>query len=189
MITLESLVRDKDVLLVGNSGVLNDLKMGKVIDSYECVIRFNHAIAHLNPETTGIKTDIWMFAMKSPNVCRDVYRKSKYKPTVCVRYGINKPVNGLSYIVFDMKEQKQKIRDLLEIHKNRHPSTGIVTMGYLIDQCSPSGLTCVGFDSFSLPNFYLSFNSNALYKWHDSDKEAQFISDQITRGKIHQLSS
>lgn len=186
--TLDSLVKGKDVLLVGNSGVLNDLQYGSMIDSYECVIRFNHAIAHLTPETTGTKTDIWIFAMVNERLCADIYRKAKHKPSVMMRYGASHCIiNGEQSLLFDSRKPKQELKKSLGLIRKKIPSTGVVIMNHLVSECNQKSLSIIGFDSFANANFYTNINANKKFKWHDGEIEMKFVSDLVSKGRIRRL--
>jgi hypothetical protein len=174
---LKEYVKDKQIILVGNSNTLKVLKKGEFIDSYEIIIRFNLAMRYLNPEITGIKTDIWSYAMVKKHICIDTYQKARYKPNVCLRYGPEKiALSQKNDECFIPHPYKQECKELLELEGTRKiPSSGFVLLYFISNYCSPKSITIIGFDSFQNPNFYTDFNSNAKFKWHDSEKESQYI--------------
>ena len=186
---LETLVNNKSIILVGNSNTLNIEKRGKEIDSFECIIRFNKAIQYLNDiETTGIRTSIWVFAMLKESIVKSVYNLAKYKPEYCVRYSRNPlSICGNNDIFFDCMGPKQECRKKLGISNNKHPSTGVVILMYLLNHCNAKSITLTGFDAFQTPNFYTNVNANNINKWHEPNKESMYIQGQLLNKKTIQV--
>lgn len=186
---LEHIVEGQDVILVGNSNLLNTQKKGKEIDSFECVIRFNKAIEYLSdPDTTGIRTTGWIFAMLKEHIVQTVFRNATYKPEYCIRYGVEPLIiSGRKNFLFNNKKPKQECRDKLNIRNDKHPSTGVVTLLYILSHCNPKSVTITGFDSFKNANFYTTTNANEKYGWHEAKKEAEYIKQQIDTEKVKTL--
>lgn len=63
MLTLESMVRDRSVALVGSAQSLQQQDRAQQIDAHDVVIRMNLSIpGPQNPKLVGRKTDIWALA-------------------------------------------------------------------------------------------------------------------------------
>ena len=183
---LDEVTKNKQIILVGNSNQLNKLKKGQFIDSHEIVIRFNLAIRYLKSETTGIKTDIWSFAMVKEGICKNTYNCATYKPKITLRYGskvFNFP-ESQNEIFENQPQYKQECIELLELSGRKIPSSGFVILYYLTKYCFPKSITLIGFDSFENSNFYTDLNANEKFKWHDSKKESQYIKDLQISSKI-----
>lgn len=58
--SIQELVRDKDVLLVGNNLTALENRYGYLIDKYDIVVRFGKGIPDNYPDFLGRKTDIWV---------------------------------------------------------------------------------------------------------------------------------
>ena len=150
---LSDLVKDKNVLLVGNSKSLLEWDNAALIDSYEFVIRFNLSIGKLHNYNIGNKCDAWIFAMCNERIINQTYEDSRIKPRVCVRYG--DPFNiGEVNIVLDVN--KDDVRRELRIGRDLYPTTGVATTWYMLNRAKPKSLSLIGFDSFKNPNFYAS---------------------------------
>jgi hypothetical protein len=158
-IKLSDLVKDKNVLLVGNSRKLLKKDNSDLIDSFEFVIRFNLSIAKLYDYNIGNKCDAWVFAMCRERVINNTYNSAQIKPQVCVRYGAPYKIGAVN-INLDVK--KDKIRKEIEIDSDMHPSTGIVTTWYMLNKAKPKSISLIGFDSFKNPNFYTSIQNAHL---------------------------
>ena len=166
---LSDLVKDKNVLLVGNSKSLLEWDNAALIDSYEFVIRFNLSIGKLHNYNIGNKCDAWIFAMCDEYAINQTYRNSRIKPRVCVRYG--DPFNiGEVNIVLDVN--KDDVRRELRIGTDLHPTTGVVTTWYMLNRAKPKSLSLIGFDSFKNPNFYTpKFHTRG----HNLDAETAYL--------------
>ena len=169
-IKLSDLVKDKNVLLVGNSKSLLEKDNATLIDSYEFVIRFNLAVGKLHNYNIGNKCDAWIYAMCRESVIAETFRCAKIKPKVCVRYG--KPYNiGKLNITLDVN--KNVVRQAVGIQPNLHPSTGVVTTWYMLNKAKPKSLTLIGFDSFKKSNFYTA-HINAT-QFHSEEAEDAYL--------------
>ena len=163
---LSDLVKDKNVLLVGNSKSLLEKNNAELIDSYEFVIRFNLSIARLHNYNIGNKCDAWIYAMCRQNVINNTYNSAQIKPRVCVRYGDPYEIGEVN-INLDVK--KDDVRKEIGIAQRptrnqqlMHPSTGIVTTWYMLTKAEPKSLSLIGFDSFKNPNFYSNYQNAHL---------------------------
>jgi len=185
--SLNNIIFQKNIIIVGNSSQLLDLQQGKHIDSYDIIIRFNFALENLSPEITGIKTNIWSYAMVNEKTCKKVYKNTKYKPEYTMRYG-NTPLNiSEKDFVFPPQPYKKECIDLLKLKQKKIPSSGFVILYYILNYCKPKSITIIGFDSFRHPNYYNMQNNNARCKWHDGDQERKYI-QEINKKNFHIIS-
>lgn len=178
-IKLSDLVKDKNVLLVGNSSSLLKKDNSNLIDSFEFVIRFNLSITHISAYSIGTKCDAWVFAMCRDEVIRKTYNGSKIKPKVCVRYGSPFDIGEVS---INLDVNKDDIRKELNIEEEAHPSTGIVTTWYILNKAKTKSVSLIGFDSFKNHNFYTKHNKAHLC--HNPDAEKNYLSGLAKNKKI-----
>lgn len=169
-IKLSDLVKDKNVLLVGNSKSLLKKDNSELIDSYEFVIRFNLSIAHLHKYSIGNKCDAWIYAMCREHVCESTYNGARNKPKACIRYGNPYPLGELNSV---LDVEKDDVRREIGIDQGMHPSTGVVTTWYMLNTAKPKSISLIGFDSFKSPNFYAA--STNAHLCHNLDAEAKYI--------------
>ena len=78
---------DKKIIIIGNSPTITSSKLGKVIDEFETIVRFNNFVTDGYEQFVGSKTDIWaigtsssIFAI-SPDDFREVWYKSSTPQT------------------------------------------------------------------------------------------------------------
>lgn len=179
-IKLSDLVKDKNVLLVGNSSTLLKKDNSDLIDSFEFVIRFNLSIAHMSAYSIGTKCDAWLFAMCGENVIQRTYEGAKIKPRVCVRYGA--PFN-IGEVNINLDVNKNDIKKELNIGEGMHPTTGIVTTWYMLNKTAAKSVSLIGFDSFQNHNFYTKVNRANLC--HNLDAEKKYLSELVEDKKIN----
>jgi hypothetical protein len=179
-IKLNDLVKDKNVLLVGNSSTLLKKDNSDLIDSFEFVIRFNLSIAHLSSYSIGTKCDAWVFAMCRENVIHTTYQRAKIKPKICVRYGAPFCIGDVN-IVLDVN--KDDVRKELNIEEAMHPSTGITTTWYMLNKTVAKSVSLIGFDSFQNHNFYTKANNAHLC--HNLDAEKKYLSKLVEDKRIN----
>ena len=179
MIEIASFVKNKNIILVGNSKKLLECKNGKTIDSYDVVVRFNHG----GPKTenriyTGSRCDIWIYAMVKDGACRARYKEFKNKPKYCMRYGDRVP-DGIPSILFNPDRDLVK----LELGFNKHISTGIMSLyHFLMFGCK--SITLTGFDGFKTHNFYTTNEKIIANKYHEPNKEREYIEKLLEDKKI-----
>lgn len=179
-IKLSDLVKDKNVLLVGNSSSLLKKDNSDLIDSFEFVIRFNLSIAHMSAYSIGAKCDAWIFAMCRDDVIRRTYEGAKIKPKVCVRYG--KPFD-IGEINIELDVNKDDVKKELNIEDDMHPTTGVVTTWYMLNKAKTKSLSLIGFDSFKNHNFYTQ--SNKAHLCHNLDSEKKYLSELVENKRIN----
>lgn len=183
---VEELVKNKELLLVGNGSEV--LGKGELIDSYECVVRFNFGIRQNKGFKVGSKCDLWVYAMSSEGICLDTYNRATIKPFYCVRFA-NPCKTKIGDNFIDMSKERldvfYKLSKLFELASDENPSTGVSLLYYIVNYCSPKSITLIGFDSFKTPNFY----ANRVWAnlWHDSSKEEAYIKKLEEEGKIRVL--
>ena len=174
-------VKDKEVLLVGNSESIIGAGLGPTIQSAEFVIRFNLSIAHLN-SCTGTKTDAWVFAMKRQRVCRKIYNDAIIKPRTCFRHERH-PDPGVDFNFIPLGVSISSVQK--ELKTTLDPSVGVCTLWYVLNCSEPKNVSIVGFDSFLNMNFHAK--RNITRSQHPVAEEARYISDLKLSKKINSL--
>jgi hypothetical protein len=179
-IRLSNLVKDKDVLLVGNSSSLLKKDNSDLIDSFEFVVRFNLSISHLHSYSIGRKCDAWIFAMCRDNVIRRTYEGAKIKPKICVRYGAPFCIGDVN---INLDVNKGDVRKELNIEEDTHPSTGIATTWYMVNKTKAKSVSLIGFDSFMNHNFYTK--TNRAHLCHSLEAEKKYLSELAENKRIN----
>ena len=177
----------KRVLVVGNAPY-EKKNMGKDIDKFDIVVRFNNYPISGYEKHIGSKTDIW---------CLSDATYTKNKPLVRERKHIKK-----KYIVTPdfYKEKLESINDsefekLLEkrdidVPKDYDfgkswPSTGLLTLFYLMKKYDDITIFC--FNGFDKTKKSIHFYEN-LQQWgHKSDIERYVIEKLVKEGNVKRL--
>jgi glycosyl transferase family 2/glycosyl transferase family 29 (putative sialyltransferase) len=193
---LEHFLKNKKIILVGNSSELLKEEMGGYIDSFDIVVRMNHGIPSKNNSTLikniGKKTDIWICAFNNKDVQLSDYNSILEKPKYIFRFNddtiIHDKLKPLFTSVF--LDNFIDFRKSLGIDRKNHPSTGVVAIYCFLEYFRQEQITIIGYDSFKLNNFYeknpLQKNGIAQ-KWHESDKEKKWIEIYRQEGRIEQI--
>lgn len=100
------------VIIVGNGGNLHNNKLGRKIDEFDIVIRFNHALFFMkDSEITGKKTD-YLFTSSSRFTCG----------ALCDIMDINKndynKLTNYNLLLLTLTNEEMKQVELLKIYKN-----------------------------------------------------------------------
>jgi len=150
--TLGDIFKNKNVLLVGNGESIKG--KGSLIDSHECVVRFNTSLGILHKFDVGIKADVWIYAQARRSVCAKIWEMKKVTPKYVIRYG-ESPVNFMNGIQYLIPQKYSKtVRETLGLPNGKMPSTGIVTLHLLIKSLEPKSISIIGFDGLQTSNFY-----------------------------------
>lgn len=154
-------LKDKRVAIVGNAKSIFDTRYGKLIDSFDVVIRFNRGFI-LSPEAQGTKTDILFLATEL-----GLDEKASFKAEYYINRSRNTRCGDITISDFD--------RARLRAWIGKQPSTGFMA----IDICEEAGASEVclfGFDFERTPTFYNPADYKTL---HDYDKEEEIIMKKI----------
>lgn len=166
---------NKKIILIGNSKRLIEKDRSKFIDSFDVIIRMNHAIPS---KLIGKKTHIWI--CNYDNVSCQYVEYLKFKPRFIMRMNENNSfhfnLKSRAYI-WPIEEYKQ-FRKLVNINK---PSTGLSVIHWFITKVSAQ-INIVGFDSFETGTFYNPINLHKRY--HEQEKEKEWINNLIREQRI-----
>lgn len=154
-----------NVLLVGNSSDLLKQNNGKLIDSYDTVIRFNGGNPEGYEKHLGEKTDYWSFS---------TLRLADYQNwlipdavPMCLNMRIDYPVSPWGAIY----NNAGTYRMLISSYGHPRPSTGLITAHY-VKKLWKCDVSCIGFDFFQSGTWYRGSNVSIP---HDGNKEQEFM--------------
>ena len=153
------------VILVGNSSTLLDQYNGKLIDSYDKVIRFNGGNPEGHKESLGVRTDYWSVS---------TLKESEY-----VRWKIPGAIPMCLNMRLDYDFVREDViynnagtyRMLRMSYEHPRPSTGLITAHYVTTlwKCVTD---CIGFDFFDSDTWYRGSNKNIP---HDGKMEREYM--------------
>lgn len=167
---IQDFVKDKNVLLVGNSVAALDKTQGELIDSYDIVVRFGKGIPKGREKSIGSKTDIWATG-GFRSYMRDFFPE-KAKVLVSASTANNRPMPSISYKHTLMYTQ-QEIVDIniaLNQTEDKRLSTGAITAYYFKNKVlTYKSITFINFDMFTLNTKFLVKEHNKVEfsaSWH-----------------------
>lgn len=179
---LKDYIKDKSVLVVGNSERLLEKDYSELIDSFDVVIRLNHGAPN---QHIGYKTTIWasIYKVEKPTLLREHYRK--FKSPVIIRFGspISKPMPQdlirRTVFVRTRRELVERFRDRAGEAKGderQFPSIGSRIVDYLYEELGVQKINLIGFDFFQTGTWYRPGEDNC-YKCHKGNPEKDFITN------------
>jgi len=164
---IQEFVKGRGILLVGNSESLILKDNSKFIDSYDVVVRMNHAVPQAN---IGFKTDIWLcsFINKDMQMVQFPKFNCKYNIKLNDDGNLNENLKNHFYIWPD--KERDKIREDIGFHT---PSTGVMAIYFFLNYCQ-CFVDAIGYDGFRTGTFY-NGNVNNASRFHDVKKERDFL--------------
>ena len=146
------------IVLVGNGSSIRDKENGKLIDSFDTVVRFNSYKIKGFEKHTGIKTDIW-FTVNRGHI-KDV---DTYKYVYTHSWEKNENKCEITSYIREYVEAEKINHDLILSIPIKAPSTGLIAIYYFIEKYG--SVTITGFD------------------WWD--REEHHYGDKEVRGTLH----
>lgn len=194
--TLENYVKDKNIVLVGSAGYLQNKNKGEWIDEFDVVVKLNHAIGVLPQEDYGERSDILYHVL-----LKDLHSKNGKKNIDL--YDIkNWQNNDVKYLVSRYPYGSKKVKDFQKINKDtirvecinrefsksvkcqiksKTPNTGVLAISHLLSLPIKS-LTVVGFDFYNsgVADNYDGFKNGKdavgiNEKRHDSKAQLEYL--------------
>jgi hypothetical protein len=193
-------VRGKNVIIVGPAGYLQGQEKGKWIDSFDMVVRVNHAIPVLFPEDYGKRTSILYHIMS--------HRGEKGKTLVNRGEILTWKDAGLEWLVVRQSATSERVRQCAHlintivpwscIHhrfsdsvkksiRTKAPNTGIMAIVHLLN-AQVASLTVTGFDLYASGVYEnygdLKDNEDALEvnsRWHNIDAQKEYMQKIVRR--------
>ena len=170
--SIKSFCLDKKIIIVGNSSRLLNSNYGRLIDSYDIVVRINRGYQQGNLYTSmiGSKTTILSVGVKSAGFARQIIAGNPFTYV-------------LSPIIFSDKLQLPNGYDieyndyhiLCSALNNNKPSTGISTYNFFNNLNNFKRLDLVGFDFFESSSSYRNQLGHLRVDDHSGAKEKEFF--------------
>jgi len=193
LLKFQDYCKDKTIAVVGNSSCLFNKSYGKLIDSHDIVIRFNWALeTRLDrwPANVGTKFNVYVFAIRSAGKLRQIINRGVLND----KDFVIRTRHDDSYYL-DAKHRKRilyysghEFRESIsnEFFINKEPSTGAMTVQFLLDCVDFKSISLFGFDFFETSaerpqesNEFKSFFFNA----HSKEQESKFFKTLISEYK------
>ena len=172
--TLQQFTDNKNIVLLGNARSILETK--KDIDNFDIVCRINRGAPRGKEEFIGSRTDILFLAtkMKGTQIETDFNPKFVVWTTVCQNLTTDwVKENAIQNVPEDWNELNNKIEKL--------PSTGFVTINFLIKHINFKKLTIHGFDFFRTGTWYHNLKNQ---QWHCFKEEEILIKELIKNKNV-----
>ena len=193
--------KEEEILIIGNGSSVLDTKYGDIIDSYQNVARINNYETETFKENVGQKVNIWFNGAnkhvrprkKLPEkvivfVPSSVY--VKYYDLMDARIKERQNLDKNQYYLVPLK----KVYDYEELIKSDRITTGTSSILWAMENYKT--VVIHGFDFFidSKEHYYDSKIKKWLYnnilkrgKKHNTQREMDYINEQIKLGKVKSL--
>lgn len=183
------------IAIVANGASLLTLKKGKEIDSHDIVIRQNQFYLMMEPETTGMKTDIWACCFNK----QDMYlEESPYMPNKiwCTRpSGWTGSSTTTSWFIPNWASPKivkyltdyDRSHDMVKAVGGTNPTTGWNTI-YMADKEYPNVVKDLyGYDFYEPNRYYYQKDDIAfpVKNHHNPQAEKRLILQGVEQGKYN----
>ncbi len=172
---IKEFCKGKSIIIVGNSSRLLNEKHGKLIDSYDIVVRINRGYFHrqnMYSDKIGNKTTILSLGLKSASHSANVIQSNT------VKYLMSPIIYSerLDYSnVYDV--QANTYNDLKNSLDGFKPSTGISTYNFFNRHTDFNKLDLIGFDFFESSIRQRNQLGHCYVKDHHGIKEKKFFED------------
>lgn len=171
-------VDGKSIAIIGNARSLFDAKYGNQIEQHDIIVRLNKGFVK-NPDAQGHSTDFWGL---TPELSEDEIDQF-FAPRVILflipklrHLHIYKPEN-VAKLVFYARRYWLQDRNLI----GRRPSSGFMTISYLLRLDVAKSITLYGFDFGATDTFY---NPSEYKTPHNYAREAEIILGWENEGRI-----
>ena len=174
----------KEILLIGNGPSATDFTMGKAIDAFPYVVRFNTFRIHGFKEYVGTKCDVWFTVDNFPQW----QHQYDYKEVYYVNPVRDRPNPKFDRFKQDMPEAKflpAWVWDEVIAKMKAHPSTGALAAYYFSK--SYDRVYLYGFDCFQADKHH--YGDDLSHCHHKADKERAFIESLKKTGIVQEFVS
>ena len=200
--------KEDKIIIIGNGPNNLDNEFGKLINSFNKIIRFNEFLIKDYEKNVGTKTSIWVIndwiAINMLNKYKTWLENNKHiQIIIIIPYRTNEPEkyykerykliddyynksNIKNELIFINKDFVKKIQEKYEFN-NTWPSTGLITILYFIEYYKDISIT--GFNFFQKQNESYSihyYNSNDICN-HNGIKEKNIVENLICKKYIKML--
>lgn len=174
LIEIQEFMKNKNICLLGNARSI--LKNKKDIDKYDIICRMNRGTPQEKEKYIGKRTDILFISTKFHNNLRHKFN-AKYVIWMTKSQGLATEwikKNAFQNPPEDWEELKSQFLP------EKLPSTGILTIQFLLKYITFKSLTIYGFDFFETGTHYHHLKE---FPWHDEKIEKKLILKWINERK------
>lgn len=164
---IQEFMKNKNICVLGNARSI--LKKEKDINKYDIICRMNRGYPKGKEKYIGSRTDILFLSTKIPG--KQIIKE--FNPKFVVWMTDKNKTKLITEWVFDNAIQNP-LEELFELRKllPKRPSTGCMSIYFLLKQIAFKKLTILGFDFFRTGTWY---NELSVAKWHCFEAEEKLI--------------
>ncbi len=191
-------ISDKKIIIIGNAPFDKNKKMGKLIDSFDKVVRFNSFKIDDFKENIGSKIDEWVVSDTHCLLLNKMFlRQCKEMPNIKINIILPKVFeNNVDKLKFKIPEDILNRCNLLIQSKDinvdskynfgrRWPSTGILAIYHYLSKYDKIYLT--GFNHFDPKEKTIHYYENRKQIGHQHNLEKKIVDDLVKQGRIVRL--
>jgi len=170
---IQSYLKNKDICLIGNASSI--LKKPKNIDKHEIVCRINKGLPTGKETYIGSRTNVLFLATRisSHKITRI------YKPKFILWLTPWQKLASKTVISKGIIAPKKNWHELFKLLKRKKPSSGLMSLYFLLKYINFKKLTIYGFDFFESGTWYWEGEQ----KWHNGEAEKILIKQLIEKRK------
>ena len=171
LIEIQEFLKNKSICLLGNARSI--LKNEKNIDKFDVVCRMNRGTPQGKTKYIGSRTDILFISTKFHDNLRCNFN-AKYVIWMTKSQGLATKwikENAFQNPPEDWEELKSQFPD------EKLPSTGLLSIYFLLNHIDFKSLTIYGFDFFKSGTFYHNLKE---FPWHTGEIEKEIITKWIS---------
>jgi hypothetical protein len=148
MENFETLIKNKNVVIVGPANYLTNSEHGKIIDSYDVVVKINGLLYNNNPKDYGLRVDVLVTNMefiRNNQLTDDLLTDKGVKSILCKR--IFDETTKIPFKILEIPNHP--------LFKDKStPLNGINAINEIINN-EPSELYITGFDFYTSENWFV----------------------------------
>ena len=172
-----TIFKEKHIALVGNAEWMPEQKIGDFIDSFDMVVRFNFQFKD-NTESIGKRTDVMVVSQRAWKNFNGKNRHPGIKNALIVG---RRPFRG----------PRTWLRPYLRRYCRRfvgsnEPSTGVMMISFLLNNCDIASLTVFGFDGMKSANSYDERHHAPSHSPEGEQKALAMFSEKYDQLKIYE---
>ena len=169
----------KEILLIGNGPSATDYKMGKTVDKFPYVARFNTFRIHGFKEYVGTKCDVWITCDRFPQ-WQGLYDYKEIYFVSPVRDKVNHALLKIRTEIPEAKPFPVWVWDEVSKAMGCHPSSGALAAYYF--SRSYDRVYLYGFDCFQADKHHYGDDNTGCH--HKAEKERAFINKLLDGGIV-----
>lgn len=168
-----------DVLIVGNADYISKRDWSSTIDSFPCVVRFNHGILR---NGAGSRFTVMVMGITDPSIQHALWDSMELKPKIVMHLHPCVPtIQEYEHILY---RQTEKEYDIFRATFGAEPSSGAMSIDWFLRN-TKAKIHLLGFDGMRTKSFY--HENSVPHVVHSPTHEQMYISNVIRQGLVRSI--